>query len=153
MSAADEPLILAPPADAGTRFSPPESPASAPFWEATRAPRLVLQWCRSCERPIHFPREACPSCLGTELEFRPASGDGVVHAATVVPKAANPTMVGRGAYVVALVALREGVRLLTNVFAPDPWAVAVGDPVVVAWEPLADGRHLPIFVPAPSARA
>ncbi|HEX2575631.1 MAG TPA: OB-fold domain-containing protein [Aquihabitans sp.] len=129
------------------RTLPPMSPAAEPFWEATRERRLVLQWCRSCDRPIHYPREACPSCLGDDLEFRPAAGTGVVHALTVVPKAPNPTMAGREPYVVALVELPEGVRLLSNVFADDPWAVAIGDHVSVAWEPLTDGRHLPVFVP------
>ncbi|QXC62778.1 OB-fold domain-containing protein [Aquihabitans sp. G128] len=49
----------------------------------------------------------------------------------------------------ALVDLPEGVRLLTNVLADDPSTVRVGDPVVAAWEPLLDGRHLVVFVPAP----
>jgi uncharacterized OB-fold protein len=143
-----DPLILAPPAEAAERFRPPVTPASEPFWEATREPRLVLQWCRSCERPIHFPREACPSCLGTDLEFRTASGRGTVHAVTLIPTPANPTMAGRGPYLVALVALDEGVRFLTNVVVDDPASVAIDDIVSVAWEPLSDGRHLPVFVPA-----
>lgn len=139
------------PDGAPERFQPPTSPAGEPFWAATRECRLDLQWCRSCERAIHFPREACPRCLGTDLEFRPAAGTGTVYAATVVPKAGNPGMRGREPYVVALVDLPEGVRLLTNVLAApgdqgfDPAAVVVGAPVTVAWEPLADGRHLPVF--------
>jgi len=136
------------PDGAPDRFQPPMSAAGEPFWAATRERRLELQWCRSCERAIHFPREACPSCLGDDLELRPAAGTGTVYAATVIPKAGNPGMRGREPYVVALVDLPEGVRLLTNVLAEDPASVAVGDPVTVAWEPLADGRHLPVFVPA-----
>ncbi|MCU1496804.1 MAG: DNA-binding protein [Acidimicrobiales bacterium] len=129
------------------RFLPPVSPAAEPFWEATRDRRLVLQWCRPCERAIHFPREACPTCLGQDLEFRPAASTGTVYAVTVVPKAPNPSMRGREPYAVALVDVPEGVRLFTNVLAPNPDAVAIGDQVEVAWEPLPDGRHLPVFVP------
>ena len=62
--------IVEPPEGAAERFAPPASPAAEPFWAATRERRLVLQWCRTCERAIHFPREACPSCLGVDLEFR-----------------------------------------------------------------------------------
>ncbi len=142
-----EPIMVEVPAEAGERFPPPTSPASEPFWEATRERRLVVQWCLQCEGPIHFPREACPACLGTDLEFRVASGRATVYAVSVMPKPANPTMAGRGPYAVALVQLDEGVRLLTNVITPDPYAVRVGDAVTVAWEPLSDGRHLPVFVP------
>ena len=135
------------PAEAGERFRPPISPASEPFWAATREPRLLVQWCVPCERPIHFPREACPSCLGTDLEFRTASGRATVYAVSVMAKPANPSMAGRGPYSVALVELDEGVRMLTNVITSDPDSVSIGDSVTVAWEPLSDGRHLPVFVP------
>ncbi len=142
-----EAILVDVPAGVGERFRPPTSPASEPFWEATREPRFVIQWCVPCDRPIHFPREACPGCLGTDLDFRAASGRAVVYAVSVMAKPANPTMDGRGPYVVALVELAEGVRMLTNVITPDPYSVVVGDAVTVAWEPLTDGRHLPVFVP------
>ena len=136
--------------DPAARYAPPESPASAPFRAATREQRLVLQWCRSCQRPIHFPREACPTCLGDDLEFRPASGRGTVYAASTMPKPGHPTMAGREPYVVALIELEEGVRLMSNVVGTSPESVVVGLPVTVVWEPLADGRHLPQFEPVPA---
>lgn len=135
------------PDDAPERFQPPVSPAAEPFWAATRERQLVLQWCTACERPIHFPREACPRCLGDGLEFRPASGMGTVYAVSVMPKPANPTMAGRTPYAVALVDLDEGARTMTNVVGVEPSSVVVGQRVQVVWEPLADGRHLALFVP------
>ena len=147
-----DPQTIEPPADAPDRWQPPVSPAAEPFWEATRERRLVIQWCRSCERAIHFPREACPSCLGIDLEFRPAARTGTVYACSEMPVPGNSGMNGRAPYVVALIDLPEGVRLLSNVLPADgadgPAEAAVGDAVHVAWEPLADGRHLPVFVPA-----
>lgn len=142
--------VIERPDDAPERFSPPASPAAEPFWAATRERRFVLQWCTACERPVHFPREACPRCLGSELEFRPATGLGTVYAVSVMPKPANPSMAGRAPYAVALVDLDEGARMLTNVVGVDPGSVVVGQRVRVAWEPLADGRHLAVFVPDPT---
>jgi len=139
--------VIEPPDGAAERFAPPETPASEPFWAATRDRRLVLQWCTACDAPIHFPREACPTCLGDALEFRDAIGVGTVYAVSVMPKPGNPTMAGRGAYAVALVDLAEGTRFYSNVIVDDPSTVSVGQSVKVAWEPLADGRHLPVFVP------
>lgn len=142
----DQPLIIPIPADAGERFQPPMSPAAEPFWEATRTCHLVIQRCADCERAIHFPREACPTCLGTDLEFRPAAGTGVIYALSEMPVPGNAGMAGRAPYLVALVDLPEGVRLLTNVLGPNASDAVVGAEVQVAWEPLADGRHLPVFV-------
>jgi uncharacterized protein len=136
-----------------TRFEPPESDAAKPFWAATRDRRLVLQWCRTCERPIHYPREACPTCLGDELEFRPSPGDGVVYAVSVMPKPANPLMAGREPYAVVLVDLDEGARMMSNVVGVEPDAVEVGMAVQVTWEALSDGRHLPVFEPRPAGEA
>lgn len=141
-----EPLILTPPDGAPDRWQPPVSPAAEPFWAATRACRLEIQWCRSCERAIHFPREACPACLGTDLEFRPAAGSGTVYALSVMPVAGNSGMTDRAPYAVALIDLPEDVRMLSNVLGEGADQAAVGDAVRVAWEPLADGRHLPVFV-------
>jgi uncharacterized OB-fold protein len=51
-------------------------------------------------------------------------------------------------YVVALVRLAEGPLLLTNIVACDPGALACDMPVVLCWEPVEDGRNLPLFRPA-----
>jgi uncharacterized OB-fold protein len=141
-----EPLVVPAPDGAPDRLQPPISDAAIGFWDATRELRLVLQWCRACERAIHFPREACPSCLGTDLEWRDAAGTGVVYACSTMPAPGNPGLKGRSPYVVALVDLPEGVRMLTSIVGDDALDVAVGDAVRIAWEPLVDGRHLPVFV-------
>lgn len=132
----------------GERPLPPESPAGAPFWEASREQRLVLPWCGECGRPHWYPRGFCPHCLSEDLEWRPSEGRGTVHAVSVQPKPSLPALAERAPYAVALVDLDDGVRMLLQVHgAADPWAVAVGDPVSVGWEPLADGRHLPTAEP------
>jgi len=128
-----------------TRFEPPVTELTTPFWDATRHEQLLLPWCRSCGQPFWFPRETCPRDLSPDIEWRPAGGRGVVHAVSVMPKPANPAMAGREPYVVALIDLEEGVRMMSTVVGDDPWSVAVGDPVVLAWEPLSDGRRLYVF--------
>jgi uncharacterized OB-fold protein len=129
------------------RFEPPMSTAGEPYWEATRDRRLVLPWCLGCGRAHWFPREACPHCLGGEIEWRDASGRGVVHAASVMPKPAMPMLADRVPYVVALVDLDEGVRLMTNIVEVAAEQVAVGMVVGADWEALSDGRHLLVFRP------
>jgi uncharacterized OB-fold protein len=87
----------------------------------------------------------CPGCLGSTLEWRESRGHGVVYACTVEHKAQTPAL--EAPYVVALVDLDEGVRLLSNVVGCPPDQVGVGDRVQLTWEPLSDGRRLPLFEP------
>jgi uncharacterized protein len=131
-----------------TRFEPPPSEAAEPFWQATRDQRLVLPWCTSCDRAIWYPRPTCPRCLGTSIEWRAASGAGTVYAVSVQHRPAHPKLADRVPYAVALVDLAEGVRVMSEVVGVPADDVAVGAPVQVTWEPLSDGRQLPLFAPA-----
>jgi uncharacterized OB-fold protein len=119
-----------------SRFEPPVSPTSEPFWEASRSRQLLVQWCVDCDAPIFYPRDICPRCLGDRLEWRPSAGRGAVYTFTVD----GPTMV-------ALVDVDEGFRMMSNIVGCDADQLAVGMPVQVTWEPLSDGRHLPLFEP------
>lgn len=132
------------------RFEPAESEAGAPFWAATRERRLELPWCLDCGRPHWFPREVCPDCLGTRIEWRPASGRGVVYALSVQHRPGWPSLAERVPYAVALIDLDEGVRLMSNVVGTTPDGgdrIKVGQAVQVTWEELSDGRNLPQFEP------
>jgi hypothetical protein len=52
-----------------------------------------------------------------------------------------------GPYVVVLVDLEEGVRVMGNVADCAPESVGVGLPVRATWQPLSDGRQLLQFAP------
>ncbi|WP_231639613.1 Zn-ribbon domain-containing OB-fold protein [Mycobacterium sp. Marseille-P9652] len=123
---------------------PQPSPASAPFWDATRRHELIVQRCESCARLVWYPRFVCPHCGGSSLTWEKLSGDGVVYAVSVHHRAALPALADKVPYSVVLVDLDEGVRMMSNVFGRPP---AVGDRVTVAWVPLEDGRNLAVFEP------
>lgn len=134
------------------RFEPRSTEVSEPFWRATRERRLIMQWCRSCEQVVFYPREVCPCCLGSDLEWRDSQGTGTVYAFSVHYRTGSPEMMDRTPYVVALVDLTEGARLMTNIVGCDPDDIGVGMGVQVTWELLADGRHLPLFEPSTGSR-
>jgi uncharacterized OB-fold protein len=137
--------------DAPTRFEPPVGAESGPFWDATREGRLLVQWCTACDRGVFYPRAFCPHCAAprSALEWRTASGRASVYAAVVEhkPEAARVAFSGGEPYCVALVDLEEGVRMITNVVGCPPGEVGSGMAVAVTWEPLSDGRQLPLFRP------
>jgi hypothetical protein len=128
---------------------------SGPFWEATRAGQLLVQWCTACDRGVFYPRAFCPHCAAPEsaLEWRTASGRAIVYAAGVEhkPEASGAAFSGGEPYCVALVDLEEGIRMMTNVVGCPPDEVHSGMAVAVTWEPLSDGRQLPLFRPVMGA--
>jgi uncharacterized OB-fold protein len=114
-----------------------------PFEEGLRQRELLLPWCKGCRKPHFYPRSACPYCWGEEYEWRRAEGRGRIH--TFATVRANPPSAFASAvpYVVAIIDLAEGVRMLSNV-AGDPKALAVGAPVRVEFIER-DGQTLPVF--------
>ena len=121
---------------------PEPSAVSAPFWAATEKRQLMMQRCVSCDRLVWYPRFVCPHCGEFSLRWEELSGHGTIYAVSLHHRAAHPAFADRVPYSVVLVDLDEGVRMMSNVFGPEP---SIGDAVSVAWWPLDDGRHLPTF--------
>lgn len=117
---------------------------TAPWWEATRERRLLLQQCGNCAHVQHYPRRVCTSCGAVEsYDWIEASGRGSVDTYTVVHRAPAPDI--EVPYTVARVRLAEGPLLLTHLTGvPDDGSV-IGAEVELRWRPLPDGRHLPTF--------
>ena len=104
-----------------------------PFWDAIAEGRLRIQRCRSCGRYVFYPRSVCPHCMAADLEWTDVSGRGAVHAYTVVHRAA-PGFAEDAPYVVALVELEEGPRMLTRLLDVTPSDAAIGMRFEVAIE-------------------
>jgi uncharacterized OB-fold protein len=115
------------------------------FWEACARHELYLQRCRCCRRFRHPPRALCPACLSSDVEWVRASGRGTVYSFTVTHQNQAPGFRERLPYVLAVVELEEGVRLMTNVVGSAPDAVRIGMPVEVAWQDVTDEVVLPVF--------
>jgi uncharacterized OB-fold protein len=141
------------------RLEPAASELTTTFWDATREHRYLVQWCAACSAPIFYPREVCPTCLSSaSLEWRESTGTGTVYAISVQHRPASSVMADRVPYTVALVEIDAGdgshtIRVMSNVVNCDPDSVNVGDQVTITWEPLSDGRNLPLFAPAGLADA
>jgi uncharacterized OB-fold protein len=78
-----------------------------------------------------------------------SSGQGSIYTFNVMRRPGNPMMADEVPYVVALIDLDEGYRMLTNITGCAPEAIECGQRVEVAWDvELSDGRRLPTFAPA-----
>lgn len=118
---------------------------SAPFWAAVRDRQLRVQRCLDCDRFVFYPRALCPHCHSDRLEWAACSGRGTIYSYTVARRPAGPAFAADVPYVVVLVDLDEGVRMLSNLVTGDVESVRIGARVVVRFEDVADGVTLPMF--------
>jgi uncharacterized OB-fold protein len=88
---------------------------TAPYWEAAKRHELVCQRCRQCSKWIFYPREQCPTCFSTDLEWAGLSGHGRVFAFTIVQQPAHRAFEPDVPYAYAIVQTDEGVRMPTNI--------------------------------------
>jgi len=112
-------------------------------WRAHLADgRFMVQRRRSSGSHVFYPRVAEPGTGTEDLEWVEASGEGIVHAVTVVRKK-DPA----DSYNVVLVDLAEGPRLMSKVDGVAPDEVTIGMPVR-ARILLEGGEPLLVFEPA-----
>jgi uncharacterized OB-fold protein len=84
-------------------------------------------------------------CESGDVQWQRASGLGKVYTYTVNHRAPNPFMKARLPYVVAIVELDEGPRLMANVLGAASADMAIGKRVQVTFEAVADDLALPQF--------
>jgi len=119
---------------------------SQPYWAAAAEGRLLFQQCPVCGNRQFYPRAMCTVCAATP-EWREASGRGTVHTFTVIRQNWAEPFRGLQPYVVAMVELDEGPRMMTNLTDCNPEDVTIGMPVEAYAVKVDDGLGLPFWRP------
>lgn len=126
---------------------PVPSKWSKPFWNATREGKLLLKTCRECGHIDHPPYLYCTKCGSDNCEWVKASGKATLYAFAIneygVPFPFMPDL----PYVTALVDLKEGPRMLSNVVECDPKELTNGMELEVVFEELSPDITLPKWRP------
>jgi uncharacterized OB-fold protein len=125
--------------------APQPDNVNAAWWDATSRGVLLIQHCVKCGRYQHYPRPFCVICGASDLEWIESSGQGTVHSWTVIERTAYEDI--KVPYVLALVDLAEGVRLLTHLVECEIGEVACGVSVALRWTkaPGDNTYRLPVF--------
>lgn len=134
--------------NADTSHLPLPDQDSEEYWRAASERRLIARH-DAAGRPYHYPRHRVPGTLEAATGWTELSGLGTVYSFTIVHQAASRAFRERVPYVVALVDLDEGPRVLTNI-ETDPAGVRIGQRVRVAWREEHD-VVLPVFEPEPES--
>ncbi len=117
------------------------------FWDACRQHRLVIQRCLECQSYRHPPRPACHRCNSVEWEWTKSKGRGIVYTYTVTHQAVHPALTDRVPWLVVLVELEEGVRMISNLADCPIDRVEIGMEVEVVFVDVTEELTLPRFRP------
>lgn len=135
-----------PPA-APRRPLPNPLPESAPFWQGAREHRLMIPRCNACGKAWFPPSAMCPHCLSSDTSWVEACGRATVFSFVVFHRVYHPYFADKVPYVVAVVELAEGPRLLSNIVGIDPGAVRCGMALEAVFEDATPEVTIPKFRP------
>lgn len=116
------------------------------FWDGCRDGKLRYQICADCGAVQRIPRSVCTHCHGLRLDWNESAGLGTVLSHTTVHRAPTPAFKTETPYVIALVDLDEGFRLMVNTRGGANPPLAIGQRVRIGFEPRGD-YLLPIAEP------
>lgn len=127
---------------------PLSGPITEEFWRAAKNHELHLQQCRDCQEYIFYPRELCPGCLSSDLNWVKVSGRGKVYSYTVVRQALHPAFKEDVPYILAIIELEEGPHLTSNVVDCEIEDIRVDMPVTAVFDDVTPEITLVKFRPA-----
>ena len=117
-----------------------------PFWEYTKKHELRVQRCQGCGKLYYPVNPICPHCLHMGADWAKLSGKGTVYSFIIAQRRYHPAV--PVPYVVAIIELEDGIRMISNVVECKPEDVRVGMPVEVVFDDLSPEFSLPKFKPA-----
>ena len=134
-----------------TGIPPAVTDETAPFWEAARHGRLLVERCTACGADTFPPRGMCRACRGRDMAPVEVTGRGVVYSFTVNHQRWLPDL--EVPYAIVLVEFPDhpGVRVAGRLRGRRPEDIVIGAEVEVGFEPGPGGFAVPSFVAVDAA--
>ena len=129
---------------------PKPTAETLPFWQAAAQGKLLFQRCTACSRAQFPPANHCPACGNRTLQWQESAANGSIHSHTTVHRAPTAAFKDDVPYVIALIDLDEGFRMMMNWRGDDPARARIGDRVRVVFEANASPWPLPQALALPS---
>lgn len=114
-----------------------------PYWEGAKTGKLRFQYCQACDMAQFPPRRLCGHCGADAIIWRDSALQGVVDSFALVERPPNEYFRAKVPYVIALITLDEGFRVMVNLLGETASSAKIGDRIRVVFETRADGLVLP----------
>jgi uncharacterized OB-fold protein len=135
---------------ATSRPRPVIDETNARYWESARAHALELPRCNDCSQVFYPPRAICPRCLSVSIGWAAVSGDATLFTWNVMHQVYSDAFRELVPYVVAVVQLEEGPRIITNMLRHDLGQLHVGMKLQLDYLDIDEELTLPVFIPSSS---
>lgn len=120
---------------------------SQPFWDGAKEHKLLLKKCTECGHIDHPPYLYCTECHSDDHEWIGASGRATLYAFAINEYGVPLPFVPDLPYVLALVDLKEGPRMISNIVDCDHKELANGMELEVVFEDVSGDISLPKWRP------
>lgn len=129
------------------KFLPEPTPETRKYWDGLASGSLRIQQCIPMKHSYFYPRTSCPVCGTEDVEWVTASGRARLHSYVISHR---PAPGFSPPYVIAVVELEEGPRMMTNIVGVPPLAgqLDLDMELVVEFEARSDEITVPLFRPA-----
>lgn len=122
--------------------------ASQPFFAGAREQRLMIQRCSACGTVMWPVKTHCINCLGADLTWVQASGQGTLYSFVLMHQVYHPGFASEVPYNLAEVDLAEGLRIISNIVGCPNDQLRIGMPLEATFEAITAEITLPKFKPA-----
>ncbi len=127
---------------------PQPTPETQEFWDGLKRHELRVQQCQDCQQHYFYPRPFCPNCWSRNVEWTTVSGNGKLETYVINHRPARGFQ-DEAPYVIAVVSLDEGPRLMTNLVnvEAEPDQLPADMAVEIVYDDVTDEVTLPKFQP------
>lgn len=128
-----------------TSYPLPRSNAQTqPYWDGAAAGELRYQRCAACGHVQRIPRSLCEQCQSRRLDWKDSRRTGTVLTFTTVHRAPLPAFKDMVPYVIAIVDMDEGFRVMANAMPQCRDGLTIGARVRIGFQDV-HGMALPVL--------
>lgn len=100
---------------------------------SSRRRSVDLKKCADCSYVDFMPRYIFSISWSKKSVWIDAEGTGTINSFSIIHRSSSPVFRDRCPYVVALIDLTEGPRMITNIVGEDALSVAIGDALEICF--------------------
>jgi uncharacterized OB-fold protein len=113
------------------------------YWDGAATGALRYQCCAGCGHVQRIPRSLCERCQSSRLDWKDSRRTGTLLTFTTVHRAPLPAFKDMVPYVIAIVDMDEGFRVMANALPHCRGGLAIGARVRIGFQDV-HGMALPV---------